>query len=437
MMSIIDRFTETDVPENQKIDGKDNKQDALTEKVETDVAADSNNEVKDIDQSIETTGTTVTESPNTDSIGQKETPEYIKSDTFEELLAINPDVYEAIKKNMEDFGFDKNHPIILGTGDWTPKPVVVDGHTRLKAAIDSGVEPIFVIKTFLTEDDAFFYVVHEHTNRRNLSNAEKTRMVTAADKRLKKGGDTRAIATSVANGKPVRSSAITSEKTGIPRGTVEKIRKITAEGTPLEIKEAVNNGEMSINKGYNQALKANRIAKARKQKPLKDSLTPPVITQLPVSTAPTVAIQSDNNDVAAEKGPSIQARRDMITKSESLNPEYNADKILEAGVYFRKFDTTWGPGINLAEALPASDLDKVVTRFNNLVARIKAESDKAAKCAAEVADKNQTLPGIDSKAPITDDAKGNKDTSQNVSRLVTWVEPPRNQDKTNGHEINN
>ena len=168
MMSIIDRFTETDVPENQKIDGKDNKQDALTEKVETDVAADSNNEVKDIDQSIETTGTTVTESPNTDSIGQKETPEYIKSDTFEELLAINPDVYEAIKKNMEDFGFDKNHPIILGTGDWTPKPVVVDGHTRLKAAIDSGVEPIFVIKTFLTEDDAFFYVVHEHTNRRNL-----------------------------------------------------------------------------------------------------------------------------------------------------------------------------------------------------------------------------------------------------------------------------
>ena len=400
-MAIISRYSEIDIPKKLA---------AGPAKVENEVAAVSNNEVAqdiDTDQSIETSGTTVTESPNLpDSISQEQTTDYIKSDTFEKLFSMNKDVFEAIKKNMREVGFDKHHPIILVTGPWTTKPVVGDGHTRLKAALDSGIEPIFVTKTFLTEDDAFFYVVHEHRNRRNLSDAEKVNLVIAVDKRLKKGGDTRVVTKRVVIGKPVRSSDITAEKTGVTRGTVEKIRTITAKDTPSEIKEAVDSGKTTINKAYNEIVKANRSSKGRKQKPSENSLTPPVIgvAQSTASTAPSVAeLPAVNNDVAVEKRPSVQTMREMVEKAKSFDPEYDAEKILEAGVYFRKFDGTWGPMINRINDLPVSSQDTFFIRFEKLVRRIEKEARQAAQCAA----RNLSLfPDLDLTAPIIDEAKG-------------------------------
>jgi len=383
-MAIISRYSEIDIPKKLA---------AGPAKVENEVevAAVSNNEVAqdiDTDQSIETSGTTVVESPNTDSICQEETPEYIKSDTFEKLFSINPDVFQAIKKNMEEFGFDKTHPIILVTGVWTTKPVVGDGHTRLKAALESGIEPIFVTKTFLTEDDAFFYVVHEHRNRRNLSDAEKVNLVIATDKRLKKGGDTRVVSKRVAIGKPVRSSDITAEKTGVTRGTVEKIRTITAEDTPSEIKEAVDSGKTTINKAYNEIVKANRSSKGRKQKPSENSLTPPVITHAPASrTSWLPKLQVILEDVAAKKPSTKEEAIELQNNVKSLtqNMEFETGTSLFVEAYFREFNQEWGPCINQIEALPESFQITALKRFNKLARKITGEAIAEAIIAAEVA----------------------------------------------------
>ena len=368
-------------------------------------------------------------------------------DVFRNLFPTKPNILDQIKKNMKEKGFLKSLPIIVGKGPWTEGPFIVDGHTRHDAAKSLGIQPIYDtnIRYFETELEALKFAIYLQKVRRNITDADILSCIEAVDKVKSPGRPIKELASSDANldsdsfdnggtepsllnENKGKSAKETADIVGTSISKVERSRVVLAVDTPSKLKQEVLSGEKSIYSASNEA-KALRKAKT----------TPPVTTPLPVSAAPTVEIQSDNNDVAAEKGPSIQAIREMITKSESLNPEYNADKILEAGVYFRKFDTTWGPAINLAEALPASDLDKVVTRFNNLVARIKAKSDNSAKCAAEVADKNQTLPGIDSKAPITDEVKGNNDTSQNVSRLVTWLDTPRNrkQAKTNGPEINN
>ena len=93
----------------------------------------------------------------------------------------------------------------------------------------------------------------------------------------------------------------------------------------------------------------------------------------------------------------VQAKLEMIQLAE---PEYDPDKIIVAGVYFRKFDETWAPEINRAEALPLTYLNKILQSFKNLVERREKEARFAAKCAAEVAAMNMSLfPELDLVKP--------------------------------------
>jgi ParB family chromosome partitioning protein len=323
-------------------------------------------------------------------------------DDFRNLFPTKPHILEQIKENMNEKGFSKDHPIIVGKGPWTEGPFILDGHSRHDVAISLGIEPVYASNTkyYETMEDALKDAIYLQKARRNITDADILSCIEVVDKLKSPGRPTKEIAStdavlesdstedartkpSLPNENKGKSAKETADIVGTSPTKVDKARVILA--APAKFKEQVLSGKKSIHSASNEAKELK-----------KAETTPPVTTPLPVSAAPTVEIQTINNDVAAENGTSNQSIRDMMEKLKSMDPEYNAEKILEAGVYFRKFDTIWAPGINLAEALPASDLDKVVTRFNNLVARIKAKADEAAKFAA----KNQTLPGIDLKAPI-------------------------------------
>ena len=108
---------------------------------------------------------------------------------FKDVFEIDAKVLQAVCESMSAKGYDKAFPII------TWEDVVIDGHTRLKAAMAVGIERVPVIhKKFKDEKEAVEYAIHNQRDRRNLSEAEILHCVQLLDKPMtkseagKKGG---------------------------------------------------------------------------------------------------------------------------------------------------------------------------------------------------------------------------------------------------------
>lgn len=183
---------------------------------------------------------------------------------FNELFTVNPAVLENIKLAMAEWGYDPSQPIIV----WEGENVVVDGHTRLQAAREMGLEDIPVCyKRFADEDEALAYAIHNQQNRRNLTDAELLRCVEVLDKRKQRGAKDGfrgnqykavdvVIPSDEGNTKPVssnkhetESAQKTASTVGTSRAKVEKTR-VVLEHAEEPVKEAVREGSMTINKAY-------------------------------------------------------------------------------------------------------------------------------------------------------------------------------------------
>jgi ParB family chromosome partitioning protein len=108
---------------------------------------------------------------------------------FKDIFEIDEKVLQSVTESMATKGYDKAFPII------TWEDVVVDGHTRLKAALANGIEKVPVIhKKFKDEKEAVEYAIHNQRDRRNLSEAEILHCIQLLDKPMtkaeagKKGG---------------------------------------------------------------------------------------------------------------------------------------------------------------------------------------------------------------------------------------------------------
>ncbi len=174
---------------------------------------------------------------------------------FRGLFPMEGKILNEIMWDIERSGFDNSKPIVL----WGDKSLVVDGHTRLRAARKAGLYDIPVaMKCFDNEGEALEYAIKCQRNRRNLKDREIVNCIAELDKRKDKGGDHGnqhtggkvAIATPVAI---ARSSDETAKVLGIGRGKVEKIRTVMDKGSD-EVKGAVRSGQMTINSAYNQTV---------------------------------------------------------------------------------------------------------------------------------------------------------------------------------------
>jgi len=130
---------------------------------------------------------------------------------------------------MRENGFDESHPIQV-TGE---AAIVVDGHTRLRAAIALGIKDVpVVVMDFDDEDAALRYSIHNQRDRRNWSTEEILRCVAAVDKRVRQGGDhTSKEAKAKRPGgliapSPIRSREETADFIGVSPTTVQRARTI-------------------------------------------------------------------------------------------------------------------------------------------------------------------------------------------------------------------
>lgn len=203
----------------------------------------------------------------------------IVAEPFKSLFLIHADVLSEITKDMQEKGFDRHQPIIVWF-DELDKHIVIDGHTRLQAAQNLGIEKIWVmLRRFKDETEAMAYAIKKQRNRRNLNGADILNFVEKIDTLFPRGGDRKSnsgnlkIDTLFLRGrdrqrefnrylheKTTRDSRkITAELIGISTYKVDQCRHILNHSRELrsEIRD-INDGIKSIHQVYMASLAAQK-----------------------------------------------------------------------------------------------------------------------------------------------------------------------------------
>lgn len=167
---------------------------------------------------------------------------------FQKLFPINESDLENIIESMKKKGFLKHQHLLVATIIEEDATILVDGHTRLKAAREAGIEevPVYEI-TAETRKEAKIACYEMQLFRRNLSDGQKLMAIEAMDV-LKNPGRK----SSDGSGEPAGKSA---ERLGkqldMSTRQVEKGRAILASGDEETI-ENVKNDKMSFSAGYDK-----------------------------------------------------------------------------------------------------------------------------------------------------------------------------------------
>ena len=97
-------------------------------------------------------------------------PQYIRTGKpFEGLFPVKREVLEGVTRSMKAEGYDQTQPVIL----WKERDILIDGHTRKKAAIQAGLQRMPVLSVSLPDEKtAVQYAYSLQFNRRNLTDAD-------------------------------------------------------------------------------------------------------------------------------------------------------------------------------------------------------------------------------------------------------------------------
>jgi len=171
---------------------------------------------------------------------------------FEGLFPIDLKILRAVQDDMAENGYDRSQPIVLwerGQNDY----VMLDGHTRLIAARNLGIEDIpEYYQDFDDEEKALSYAIHNQRDRRNLTDAQILDLVKLIDQRKPRGGDRKsekAQTKSKSEDSPIDISSAkkTAETIGISPDKIKETRMVLDHSSDEE-KEAIKEGKESIHR---------------------------------------------------------------------------------------------------------------------------------------------------------------------------------------------
>jgi hypothetical protein len=169
------------------------------------------------------------------------------AEPFVSLFPVREAVLADIVVNLKANGFDPSQPLHV----WKEKSVLIDGHTRLRAAREAGWHQVPVYEhSFATEDEALNYAINCQRHRRNLTDAELFTCIQELDKRQGHGGKRVKSPPGLLNTNET-SRQQTARAVGASQNKVLKVRAITDKGTSGLLAQ-VKSGELSINQAYHQ-----------------------------------------------------------------------------------------------------------------------------------------------------------------------------------------
>jgi len=161
---------------------------------------------------------------------------------FMDLFPVRQEILGAIIEDMGLNGYDRSKPLDI----WAERGVVLDGHTRLVAAKQAGIQTVPTHRhSFKDQDTALEYAVHNQRDRRNLTDAEILHCVEALDRLKPRGGDRKSKKSKAPSGAIDRgkSAELTARKIGTSTRTVERARTVAK--SPQQ-REAVQAGKQTI-----------------------------------------------------------------------------------------------------------------------------------------------------------------------------------------------
>lgn len=151
----------------------------------------------------------------------------ITKEPFTNLYPINSDLMEEISEEMKIKGFDENHPI--ETWEKGEEMLVIDGHTRLMAAKQAGLEEVWIVKNnYSDENEALKDAIKLQIQRRNLDEAS----LMASIKLIKESNIYETL-------KGNKNAAI-GKMLGKSEKTIERMNFILNNGTEEQIQDIIN-----------------------------------------------------------------------------------------------------------------------------------------------------------------------------------------------------
>ena len=173
---------------------------------------------------------------------------------FCELFPVSETLKTEIAEDMKKNGFDASKPLVI----WQGKNLLIDGHTRLLAAKEVGIQEVTVNeRDFADEDEAVEYAIRCQKNRRNLEDKDIFQCIAVLDKRNDKNANLRQGDSEAPHGASGKSSIETAGFLGISPRKVERARAVLDKASD-EVKEAIKTGNMSINAAYNKTVKPGK-----------------------------------------------------------------------------------------------------------------------------------------------------------------------------------
>jgi hypothetical protein len=178
----------------------------------------------------------------------------------------------------------------------TWRGVIIDGHNRFEICTTNGIEFKEVTKDFDERSSAIEWIIRNQFGRRNLSPYERTRLALRLEEaiagrakanREEHQGRPAKLPQNSAPVTPIETREEIAKLAGVSRDTVDKVKQIEKSAAP-EIKEALANGEISINK-------AHLTVKAKKEEEEPEPLI--VDGTTPTRRAPMKVIEDEGMNI--------------------------------------------------------------------------------------------------------------------------------------------
>ena len=180
--------------------------------------------------------TELTSKAESDSVIKHISPTEINiGEPFKNLFPVNQELLARIMKSIQERGFDESQPLIV----WENENLLIDGHTRLQAAIELNLQTIPVYYTKIDKISILEQTLAYQIDRRNMTD----------------GDIFQAVKTLCAEGTnvPLPGKGKTKDRIaqllGTNRGKIQKTMTILKRGKVLH-HNYVTTGEQSINATY-------------------------------------------------------------------------------------------------------------------------------------------------------------------------------------------
>jgi hypothetical protein len=215
--------------------------------------------------------------------------------------------------------------------------ILIDGHNRFEICQKNNIEFLTKNIEFKDERDARIWMRRHQLGRRNLSDYNRTRLALELESEyadLAKenlvtstgGSKPQPLSNSTKAGNSINTRAKIAEEAGVSENTVAKVKVIEKNATP-EIKKALSEGKMSINKAHEQVTGKTKAKPEPEAEPAIDDDGAPDEAELRQAELEERGYQEFIEKVFADE-PSLAA---ALEENKRLNAELATVKISRDG----------------------------------------------------------------------------------------------------------